>query len=249
MRHRAVHGPKPLRSGVENRDLVRYHDYVHRFEPTRERLTQIMLVTSEDGMYADVLDHLLGVFESEFGYFGYISQSGDLVCPSMTRHIFPRCEVPDKTTVFRRETWGGLWGRILIERKSMVKNTTHNVPAGHLPLYRSFGSPILYRGELIGQFHFANRPRDYDESDVALLEKICDFVAPVLNARLRHDDEQRARRLAEDELKRINLSLTEKIRELEQLNAALVDREERMIDLKARLAMAEAENARYRRGG
>jgi hypothetical protein len=222
---------------------------VHRFEPTRERLTKIMLVTSEDKMYADVLDHLLGVFESEFGYFGYINEVGDLVCPSMTRHIFPRCQVPDKNVVFKREIWGGLWGRILTERKSMLKNSVHNVPQGHLPLYRSFGSPILYRGEMIGQFHFANRPRDYDESDVALLEQICDFVAPVLNARLRHDDEQRARRNAETELKQINVALMEKVQELELLNTALVDREERMIDLKAKLAALEAENARLRRNG
>ncbi|HSY20765.1 MAG TPA: GAF domain-containing protein, partial [Polyangiaceae bacterium] len=135
-----------------------------QFEPTRERLTQIMLVTPEEDMYADVLDHLLGVFESEFGYFGYISQAGDLVCPSMTRNIFPRCQVADKTVVFKREIWGGLWGRILTERRSLIKNDGHRVPEGHLPLYRSFGSPILYRGELIGQFHFANRPRDYEAS-------------------------------------------------------------------------------------
>jgi hypothetical protein len=207
-----------------------------------------MLVTPEDQMYADVLDHLLGVFESEFGYFGYINDVGDLVCPSMTRHIFPRCEVADKTVVFKREIWGGLWGRILVERKSMIKNDAHKVPPGHLPLYRSFGSPIVFRGELIGQFVFANRPRDYDHDDVAVLEQISDFVAPILHARLRHDDEQRRRRTVEEELLRSNGSLTEKLRELEQLNAALVDREERMIELKDEVKAMRAELERLRRG-
>jgi hypothetical protein len=205
------------------------------FEPMREKLTQIMLATPEEEMYADVLDHLLGAFESEFGYFGYISQAGDLVCPSMTRHIFPQCNVADKDVVFKREIWGGLWGRILKERRSLIKNDSHRVPEGHLPLYRSFGSPILYRGALIGQFHFANRPRDYDATDVALLEQICDFVAPVLNARLRRDDEWRARLTVEEDLRRANVSLTEKVDELERLNQALIDREERMIELKAEI--------------
>ncbi|HEX3772678.1 MAG TPA: GAF domain-containing protein [Polyangiaceae bacterium] len=205
------------------------------FEPTREKLSQIMLVSPEEEMYADVLDHLLGVFESEFGYFGYISQSGDLVCPSMTRHIFPQCNVADKNVVFKREIWGGLWGRILKERRSLIKNDSHRVPDGHLPLYRSFGSPILYRGVLIGQFHFANRPHDYDATDVALLEQICDFVAPVLNARLRRDEEWRARLTVEEDLRHANTSLTEKVDELEKLNEALIDREERMIELKAEI--------------
>jgi hypothetical protein len=205
------------------------------FEPMREKLSQIMLVTPEEDMYADVLDHLLGVFESEFGYFGYISQAGDLVCPSMTRHIFPQCNVADKKVVFKREIWGGLWGRILKERRSLIKNDAHRVPEGHLPLYRSFGSPILYRGALIGQFHFANRPRDYTEDDVGLLEQICDFVAPILNARLRHDDESRARLTVEEDLRRTNAALTEKVDELEKVNQALIDREERMIELKAEI--------------
>jgi hypothetical protein len=196
------------------------------FEPTREKLTQILLVTPEENMYADVLDLLLGVFESEFGYFGYINQEGHLVCPSMTRHIFPQCQVADKDVVFRREIWGGLWGRILRERRSLVKNDNHRVPEGHLPIYRSFGSPILFRSQLIGQFHFANRTRDYDAADIELLERICDFVAPVLHARVRHDEE---------ELRRTNDQLTQKLSELEQVNQALIDREERMIELKAEI--------------
>jgi GAF domain-containing protein len=205
------------------------------FEPIREKLTKILLLTPEEKMYADVLDLLLGLFESEFGYFGYISQEGHLVCPSMTRHIFPQCQVPDKDIVFRREIWGGLWGRILLERKSLVKNEPHRVPHGHLPIHRSFGAPILYRTQLIGQFHFANRAREYDEADVALLDQICEFVAPVLNARLRRDEEERARRKAEEEVRRANDMLTEKVRELEQVNLALIDREERMIELKAEI--------------
>lgn len=205
------------------------------FEPIREKLTRILLLTPEADMYADVLDLLLGVFESEFGYFGYISQEGHLVCPSMTRHIFPQCQVPDKDIVFRREIWGGLWGRILLERKSMIKNESHRVPEGHLPIGRSFGAPILYRSELIGQFHFANRAHDYTDGDVALLEQIADFVAPVLNARLRHDEEERARRAAEEQFRRANDELRDKVAELELVNKALIDREERMIELKAEI--------------
>jgi GAF domain-containing protein len=206
------------------------------FDAIRERCADIMLATPEERMYADVLDLLLGVFESEFGYFGYISTDGDLVCPSMTRNIFPACQVPDKDIVFRRAAWGGLWGRILTERRSLIKNELHQVPMGHLPIHKSFGSPIVFRGELIGQFHFANRPADYTDDDVHLLERTCEFIAPVLNARLRHDEEQHKRARLQEELVVTNLQLRNKVEELERLTAALLDREERMIELKREVA-------------
>lgn len=206
------------------------------FDAIRERITQIMLVTPEEGMYADVLDLLLSAFESEFGYFGYINTVGDLVCPSMTRHIFPACQVPGKDVVFPRSVWGGLWGRVLLERRALVKNLSHQVPVGHLPIGRSFGAPILYRDKLIGQIHLANRPTDYTDADVELLEQTCAFIAPVLDARVRHDEELRQRTKLQSELEDANASLRMRLEELERLNSALVDREERMVELKAELA-------------
>jgi len=153
-------------------------------EALRDRVAEIMRTVPDDRMYADVLDLLLGVFESEFGYFGYINDAGDLVCPSMTRHIFPACQVADKDIVFPRAMWGGLWGQILVERRAMIKNVVHRVPLGHLPIGRSFGCPVMYDGALIGQLHFANRLYDYTEADLALLQQTCELIAPELQRRI-----------------------------------------------------------------
>ena len=60
-------------------------------------------------------------------------------------------------------------------------------------------------------------------------------MAPVLNARVRHDQVERARRKAEEDLRTSNALLTEKLNELERMNLALIDREERMIELKAEI--------------
>ncbi|MCV6638610.1 ATP-binding protein [Candidatus Albibeggiatoa sp. nov. NOAA] len=157
----------------------------------RERITLILLSTSEDEMYADVLDLLLDYFQSEFGYFGYIHESGDLVVPSMTRHIFEQCQVDQKDIVFPKAIWGGLWGRILKEKIPLIKNEFHKVPKGHLPVYRSFGAPIMYQGELIGQFHLGNRETDYTQQDANTLQGIANMIAPVLSARLLRDRKER----------------------------------------------------------
>ena len=93
----------------------------------------------------------------------------------------------------------------------------------------------MYRGELIGQFHFANRQADYTADDVALLEQTCAFIAPVLNARLRHDEQQRQAAKLAEELEVANEQLRSKVADLERLTAALLDREDRMMELKAEL--------------
>ncbi|MEC7523708.1 MAG: GAF domain-containing protein [Myxococcota bacterium] len=211
------------------------------FDRLREPLTEILLTTPEERMYADVLDLMLEAFESEFGYFGYIDSKGDLVCPSMTRRIFAACQVPDKDVVFERAIWGGLWGRILTEKRALKKNAAHGVPEGHLPIQRSFGAPILYRGVLIGQIHLANRDRDYETADVDVLREICAFLAPVLNARLRRDEEERRRVELEEDLRSANEELRAKVDELERLRDAMIDREERMVELKARIRALEGE--------
>lgn len=164
---------------------------------TKSCVQSILLTSTDDAMFADVLDVVLDVFQSRFGFFGYIDEAGSLVCASMSRDILEGYEVADKSLVFPREQWGGLWGRILLEKKGLYKNEFHCVPKGHLPLFRSLGSPIVYQGEMIGSIHVANSEGDYGEEDHELMESICSIIAPVLNARLQRDREERERKRAE----------------------------------------------------
>jgi PAS domain S-box-containing protein len=170
---------------------------LRRVGAARERLSRMFSGgMGSDAMYGEVLDFLLELFDSEFGFFGYVDQQGSLVCPSMTRHVWDACEVEDKAIVFPRHLWGGLWGRVLLEKRCLFKNDAHVVPAGHLPLHRSLGAPLLYGGELIGSLHVANRAWDYDEIDAQVMQAIADQIAPLLAARR-----------AEDELRRSNADL------------------------------------------
>jgi diguanylate cyclase (GGDEF)-like protein/PAS domain S-box-containing protein len=164
---------------------------------TKSRVQSVLLTSTDNAMFADVLDVVLDDFQSRCGFFGYIDEAGSLVCPSTVRNIWERCEVADKSTILPREKWSGLWGRILLEKKALYKNESHSVPKRHLPLSRSLGSPIVYQGEVIGSIHVANREGDYGEEDRELMESICSIIAPVLNARLQRDREERERKRAE----------------------------------------------------
>jgi PAS domain S-box-containing protein len=173
----------------------------------RNRISDVFLSTSDDEVYSQVLEVVLEALESKYGFLGHIDDDGALVCPSMTKDIWDRCQMADKTIVFPREKWAGLWGRSLVERKSIFANEPLHVPEGHIPLSRALSVPLLYRERLLGIIVVANKTTDYDQEDVKRLEKIGSHVGSILHARLQRDRQYRARMRAEEKLKQLRRQL------------------------------------------
>ena len=180
----------------------------------RNRIAEIFLRSDDEAMYADVLDVLLETFHCQYGFFGHIDEDGNLVVPSLTRDIWIKCQMPDKTIVFPREKCGGLFGRSLDERKAMYHNGTLSLPQGHVPLDNVLLAPILHQGKLIGQFALGNCPRPFTDDDQTMLEAIADYVAPVLRARLERDLLARQRKEAYESLFRHAHALDQRVKEL-----------------------------------
>jgi GAF domain-containing protein len=193
----------------------------------RNRIATVFLSIPDDDMYVEVLNVLLEAMESEYGVFGYIDEEGALVVPSMTRHIWDKCLVPDKNIVFPRDRWGhSTWPRAIREKRIIYSNEpSTNIPEGHIAISRHISLPIIHQGEAIGLIQVANKRTDYDEKDIQLLETFGGAIAPVLNARLQRDGQEKKRKHTEEELKARN-------EELERINRLMIGRELRMADLK-----------------
>ena len=166
----------------------------------RNQIDLIFLTIADDEMYGEALQVILEATGSKYGIFGYIDEEGALVCPSLTRDVWDQCQVVDKAITFPREMWGGMWGRALVEAKSLYSNGPMRVPEGHVPIFRAVAVPIIHQGEAIGILEVANKETDYDEQDQELLEGVADNIAPVLRARLQRDREERERKRAEEVL-------------------------------------------------
>jgi len=161
----------------------------------RKNIAEAFVLEEKDKIFYNVLHALLGNYNSKFGYFGYINQNGDLVCPSMTHDIWNECEVKNKSIVFPKENWTGLWGESLKKQKSLIKNANLKVPNGHVPLNNAMVGIIEYQGKLIGQLAFANGNKSYTDSDLEELDEICKYISPLLHAEL--SEEQHKKELVE----------------------------------------------------
>jgi PAS domain S-box-containing protein len=167
----------------------------------RNRIDGIFLTSLDDELYGQILNVILDVLQSDYGYFGYVNEEGDLVCPSMTRDIWDKCEVPEKDIVFPRSAWGGIWGQSLLERKSIFLNDSLTLPEGHISLKNALVVPITHRDELIGQMAVGDKSSGYNEIDKQLLESVAYYMAPILHSRIEKEHLEKSRTKSEKALK------------------------------------------------
>jgi len=160
------------------------------------RIANVFLTASQTEVFADVLDVILTALDSRFGLFGYIDEAGDLACPSLTRDVWDQCQVDEKSVVFPRASWGGLWGRSLLEKQTLIANENLQIPEGHMALENALTTPIVYNDNLIGLFVVANKTGGYDKDDQDLLESVAAQTAPILFA----IQEEARRKIAHEKL-------------------------------------------------
>lgn len=206
-----------------------------RIEESERRLTilnriaQLFLTIPDDEVFGEILTVVLEVMESRFGIYGYISDDGDLVIPSLTREVWNECKVPDKSVVFPQSTWGqSLWGRALREKRTFRDAGPFQTPVGHIPIDSFLTVPLLYGDKAIGVLSVANKEGGYGDKDQDLLQGIAASIAPILNARMERDRNERQRQRAEDSL-RASEAFIRKILETVDEGFLVVDREYRII--------------------
>jgi PAS domain S-box-containing protein len=166
----------------------------------KNRIADILLSVEGPQMYADVLSIVLNELKSEYGYFGFINDGGDLVCPSVTIGIWEKCAASGNSIVFKCKSWGGLWRKSLVEKRLIVSNRPQNPLVGHVLIKNCIVSPIIFNGELIGQIAIANKASDYSENDIATVKVVSSYIARFLKKRLDKDQKESLRIKAEKEL-------------------------------------------------
>ena len=184
----------------------------------RTRITEAFLTLDDEEMYHEVLKVLLEAMDSEYGVFGYIDEDGAYVVPSMTRHIWSKCQVEDKRFVFPRQDWGeSIWPRAIREKRILHSNEPSSLtPEGHIRVTRNISAPIIHGGTVIGLFQVANKATDYTGEDLALVRNLGEAIAPILHARLEREREERRRLKAEEEVHRLNEELARRVEDQAQ---------------------------------
>ena len=113
----------------------------------RNQINNIFLSYPDEEMYAEILKLIRKAMESKYGTFGYFDENGSFVAPAVTRKIYwDKCNVPDKNIIFKKGTFGGIWGRAIKERKTLISNDgPFNTPKGHIHIKTTMVIPIIFQ--------------------------------------------------------------------------------------------------------
>ena len=183
-----------IRDITERKQVAESLRRSEHFSSTLNRISRAFLIGADE---EETFDHVLAavqeIMESPYGVFGFLDESGSLVCPAMTRSVWSECNVKDKSFVFPQSVWGhSSWGKCLKTGVAHCSNRTFVVPEGHLRIDRCLTVPLVYQGVSIGLLSVANKSDEYTDQDQQTLQAIAEYTAPVLYARLEQHRATRA---------------------------------------------------------
>jgi len=180
-------------------------------EALRSAQTQFISDTDPDRLFEGLLQALLSMTDSEYGFVGEVFTGSDGE-PFLKIHAITKIAWNDETMAFYARyaaeglefhRLGNLYGEVVRSGVSVISNSPETdpraggLPPGHAPINSFLGLPFHAGDELIGMVGIANRPEGYDEEIVTFLQPFLATSAGILDAyrnRLR-------REWAEDQLR------------------------------------------------
>lgn len=175
-----------------------------------DRYAELLVDGPSRQWWSAVLDDVLAVTNSEYGFIGYtgVDDDGpylrsmaitDIAWDDATRRLYD--ESIETGMLFRNTAT--LFGEVLLNRVMLVANdVAHDPraggrPAGHPPLDRFLAMPIGEHDEMLGMIGLANRPAPYDDGVTTQLQPLLAFLRAVIeNLRWSEHNEATQREIA-----------------------------------------------------
>lgn len=164
-------------------------------------------------MYQGLLDDLINLTDSEYGFIGEVNHSPE-GAPYLVLYALSNLSWNEETRKLYDEKMGegfefhnfkSLLGYALTSGKPVISDNPSEdprgcgFPAGHPEISTFLGIPVYFGDRLVGQIGLANRKGGYRQEVVSYLEPLIDAYGQIIVAR----QDQQARTTAEEVLSRL----------------------------------------------
>lgn len=142
-----------------------------------------------------VLKSAIRFTQSGFGFVGYIDpDTGYLAAPAINTGIYKDFPLDPNQNIFKK--FNGLWGWVLVYKKSLLTNNAQSDPRAtgtleeYIPIKKFLAAPAIIEDRLVGQISLANPEKDYTSQDLSVVERLAALYALAVH---RHQDDNRVR--------------------------------------------------------
>ncbi len=188
----------PVRVVGTHRDITlekRIQNIIYEISDLRARYIEFS--SEKQKFFQYLLDRVLSLTESEYGFIGEIKDSNegkylktywlsDISWDEGTRKFYE--ENAPKGFLFKNlQTLFGQvirTGEPLLTNSPMIHPASGGLPKGHPPLNSFMGIPIYYSGKFIAMVGVANRENGYTDEFLKLLNPYFDVIGEMIHAKL-----------------------------------------------------------------
>ena len=155
--------------------------------------TLLLTQTTLEEISENVLETAKKLTKSRYGYVGtYDSEKKFLINHTMTRDVWEKCDVPNKSIVFEKCT--GLFGWVIDNQQPLMLNSINaddprscGTPEGHIKIEAFLCVPAMIDGELAGQIALANPENQYLDIDLKIVQRLANLFALAIQRQNYHD--------------------------------------------------------------
>jgi len=166
-------------------DRKRAEEAIQRNEARLEGLLRISQYRPDS--MQDLLDYALEeairLTDSRLGYiYFYDDQKREFQLNTWSKEVMNECTIKETQIIYHLENTG-IWGEAVRQARPVVLNDfqaphplKRGYPDGHAALHRFLTVPVFTGDRIVAVAGVANKPKDYDESDVRQLTLLMDSV-------------------------------------------------------------------------
>ncbi|MDH5677678.1 MAG: response regulator [Nitrospinota bacterium] len=211
--------------GAPEKEIVEEDEDLRRKMTETIQLLQAAFISDAPvgALFKNVLDKLLGLSGSQFGFVGRVLHTpngapylkthaiSDISWNETTRELFKKIstegmEFRNLNTLFGHTL---KTGQVVISNNPKTDPRSGGLPEGHPPLDNFLGVPFTLGGRMVGMAGLANRPGGFDEKLVMFLRPLLVTCASLLDAYQNKEEKRRA----EDGLVRAKMAAEKAIRD------------------------------------
>nr|HPN36848.1 PAS domain S-box protein [Melioribacteraceae bacterium] len=162
----------------------------------RNKINQTFLLSQENDLYFNLIDLIATHFNCTGGIIGYLNKNEDLI---ICGNIYNKIRVNKSgNIIISKNRWFGLLEETLINKKGSFTNNRIVISDSHIELNNAVSTPIIFQNKLLGIIILGNNINDFVIQDLEKLEKISNYISPILSAKLEKQFNEESNKLTKE---------------------------------------------------